>query len=165
VQVASLSSAENASRLMAQLQKKGFPALLDTVESDVGRLNRVRVGPFAKETDAVAASALINREFEGVSPRVLDLKPDQSAAVTNPADPLVRWVVQMGSFSDSGNAQKLVEQLRRDGMTAYREDITTKSPTIYRVRVGPFLEREEAIRTRQQLSDRLKIDGVVMSAD
>jgi cell division septation protein DedD len=31
--------------------------------------------------------------------------------------------------------------------------------------VGPFLEREEAIRTQQQLSDHLKINGVVMSAD
>jgi len=165
VQVASLSSTENARHLVSQLQKQGFPVLLDTVESDVGRLSRVRVGPFAKETEAVETSARIKNDFKGTSPRVLDLKPGLAAPVTNPNDPLVRWVIQLGSFNESANAQKLVDQLRSDGSTAYLETITAKSTTTYRVLVGPFLEREEAIRTQQQLSDHLKINGVVMSAD
>ncbi len=165
VQVTSLSNTENARQLVSQLQKQGLPVLLDTVESDVGRLSRVRVGPFAKETEAVEVSARIKNEFKGTSPRVLDLKPGLAAPVTNPDDPLVRWVIQLGSFNESANAQKLVDQLRSDGMTAYLETITAKSTTTYRVLVGPFLEREEAIRTRQQLFDHRKIDGVVMSAD
>jgi cell division septation protein DedD len=165
VQVTSLSNTENARQLVSQLQKQGFPVVLDTVESDVGRLSRVRVGPFSKETEAVEVSARIKNEFKGTSPRVLDLKPGLAAPVTNPEDPLVRWVIQLGSFNESANAQKLVDQLRSDGMTAYLETITAKSTTTYRVLVGPFLEREEAIRTQQQLSDHLKINGVVMSAD
>lgn len=165
VQVASLSSAENANRLESQLKKQGFPVLRDTVESDLGKLNRLRVGPFATETEAAAASSLIKKEFKGVSPRVLDLKPGLVAPVTIPSDPLVRWVIQLGSFSDSGNAQKLVEQARGDGMTAYMETITATGATSYRVRVGPFLEREDAIRTQQKLLDDLKINGVVISAD
>jgi len=165
VQVTSLSNTENARQLVSQLQKQGFSVLLDTVESDVGRLSRVRVGPFSKETEAVEVSARIKNEFKGTSPRVLDLKPGLAAPVTNPEDPLVRWVIQLGIFNESANAQKLVDQLRSDGMTAYLETITAKSTTTYRVLVGPFLEREEAIRTQQQLSDHLKINGVVMSAD
>ena len=165
VQVTSLSNTENARQLVSQLQKQGFSVLLDTVESDVGRLSRVRVGPFSKETEAVEVSARIKNEFKGTSPRVLDLKPGLAAPVTNPEDPLVRWVIQLGIFNESANAQKLLDQLRSDGMTAYLETITAKAATTYRVLVGPFLEREEAIRTQQQLSDHLKIDGVVMSAD
>jgi cell division septation protein DedD len=163
--VASLSSKENADRLESRLQKQGFSVSRDTVESDVGRLYRVRVGPFEKETEAAEASARIKTELTGVSPRVLDLQPDLTAPVTNPNDPLVRWVVQLGVFNDSGNAQKLVEQLRSEGMTAYSETISGKPVTTYRVRVGPFLEHEEATRTQQQLSERQKISGVVMTAD
>ena len=165
VQVASLSSAENANRLESRLKKQGFSVLRDTVESELGRLDRVRVGPFATETEAAEVSASIKKGFEGVSPRVVDLQPGLTAPVTNPNDPLVRWVVQLGVFNDSGNAKKLVDRLRSDGMTAYSETITAKPTTTYRVRVGPFLEHDEAIRTQQQLSERQKINGVVMTAD
>jgi len=165
IQVASLSSSENASRLATSLQEKGFPVLIDTVESDVGRLNRVRVGPFQTEAEAVQLSTRIGKEVAGVSPRIVDLLPDQASAVTNPADSLVRWVVQVGSFSDSSNAERVVSQLKAEGMSAYQETVKTSSSSIFRVRVGPFLEREEALRVRQLLSERLSIDGVVMSSD
>jgi len=165
VQVASLSSSENASRLAVSLQEKGFPVLIDTVESDVGRLNRVRVGPFAMEAEAVQASERIGKEIAGVNPRVVDQMPDPSAPAEVATDSLMRWVVQVGSFSDSTNAERLVEQLRTEGMNAYQETVTSSSTSIFRVRVGPFLEREEAIRIRQLLAERLSINGVVMGAD
>lgn len=165
VQVGSLGSAGNASRLMASLQHHGFPVLLDVIKSDVGQLNRVRVGPYQNETEAAQASARISAELEGVSPRVVDLQPDESAPVTRPADPLLRWVVQVGSFANSSNAERLVTQIREAGMSAYGETLTSSAMSIYRVRVGPFLEREEALRSKQQLADRLSVDGIVMSID
>ena len=165
VQVASLGSSGNAGKLMASLQQRGFPVLMDVVDSDVGKLNRVRVGPYANEAEAAQASARISKEIAGVNPRVVDLQPEQSALVTRPSDPLVRWVVQVGSFSDESNAIRLVKQLQDNGNSAYRESVTSGGSLIYRVRVGPFIEREEALRTRDQLSQRMAIDGVVMSAD
>jgi DedD protein len=165
VQVASLGSSENASRLMKSLQQNGYSVLMDVIESDVGRLNRVRVGPFGTESDASRVSARIDKEIDGVAPRVLDLQPDKSAAVTNPSDPLVRWVVQVGSFSEVSNADRLVEQLRSAGQTAYREAVSSATSSIFRVRVGPFIERDVALLSQKDLRDRLSIDGVVMSAD
>jgi len=165
IQVASLSSANNASRLASSLQEKGYPVLIDTVESEVGRLNRVRVGPFETEAEAARLSASIGTEFAGVSPQVVDLSPEQSATADDAAGPLARWVVQVGSFADSSNAERVVEQLKAEGMSAYRETVKTSSATIFRVRVGPFLERKEAQSVRQLLSERLSIDGVVMTAD
>jgi DedD protein len=165
VQVASFGSIGNASRLAETLRGSGYSVLSDTVRADVGTLHRVRVGPFANETEAKAAVSQITRLLPDVKPRVVDLQPDQAAQVTSPSDPLVRWVVQLGSFSSTGNADRLVERVRAEGLSAYKEAVSSAGSTIYRVRVGPFVEREEAIRVDGLIADRLSVDGVVMSAD
>ena len=77
----------------------------------------------------------------------------------------MRWVVQVGSFAESSNVERLVGQLREQGMSAYSETVTTSSSSIFRVRIGPFLERDEAARIKQRLFEKFSIDGVVMSAD
>ena len=53
----------------------------------------------------------------------------------------------------------------REAVSAYKEAVSSAGSTIYRVRVGPYVEREEAIRADGLIADRLSIDGVVMSAD
>lgn len=165
VQVASLGSDANARKLMQTLQQSGFPTLLDSIESEAGRLSRVRVGPFDTESAASAALERIRASIDGVRPRLVDLRPQESSAVTHPGDPLVRWVVQVGSFSEAANAEGLVEKLRAGGLSAYRETLTSSGVAVHRVRVGPFLERADALGARQQLIDRHALEGVVMSAD
>ena len=165
VQVASLGSDVNARKLMETLQAGGFPVLLDSVESDVGRLSRVRVGPYDSEAAANDAMERIGASVEGVRPRLVDLRPEETSPVTHPADPLVRWVVQVGSFTEAANAEALVEQLRAGGLSAYRETVTSPGASVHRVRVGPFLERADAIAARQKLIDAHALQGVVMSAD
>jgi DedD protein len=93
------------------------------------------------------------------------LQPEKTAPVTKPSDPLVRWVVQVGSFSNADNADRLVTRLRLESLASYKEEVSSSGSTIFRVRVGPFLEREEAIRADQQVLDSMGIDGVVMSAN
>jgi len=61
------------------------------------------------------------------------------------------YVVQLGVFTNPGNAQELVERLRRQGIRAYTET---------RVHVGPFLNRAEADKAQAELR-RLGISGVV----
>lgn len=165
VQVASFGSVSNAKRLTAQLEELGYVVSADTVKSDMGTLHRVRVGPYASESDADRAVATLKTQVRDVTPRVTDMQPEKAGPVTKPSDPLVRWVVQVGSFSSIANADNLVALLKLEGLSAYKEAISSKGSTIYRVRVGPFIERDEAIRVDKQINDRLKIDGVVMSAD
>jgi DedD protein len=165
VQVASFSSVDNARRLSEQLAGQGYAVMTDQVKSDAGTLNRVRVGPFATEGDADRAVAALQKQLPDIKPRVLDMEPGKAAAVTAPSDPLVRWVVQVGSFSSAANADNLVAKLRLQGLSAYREAVRSGSATVYRVRVGPFIERDEAIAVDQRVNDSLGIDGVVMSAD
>lgn len=165
VQVASFGSTQNATRLAGQLEEAGYAVLLDHVSSDTAQLNRVRVGPYASEAAAQGAVRELRERFAGVNPRIVDLQPDQASPAIASDDPLMRWVVQVGSFSSSENAQNLVARLRLAGMSSYDEAITNATSTIYRVRVGPFLDREEAIRVEQQIAADMGIDGVVMSAD
>jgi len=165
VQVASFGAVDNAKRLSEALRSYGYSVKTDTVKSDVGTLHRVRVGPYGTESEANGVVSRLQTQVGDIKPRVMDLQPEKVAQVTRPSDPLVRWVVQVGSFSNAANANKLVARLRLDSMTAYKEEISSSGSTIYRVRVGPFLEREEAIRVDKQIMERMSIDGVVMSAD
>ena len=165
VQVASFGSVANAKRLTETLRGSGHPVLSDTVSADVGTLHRVRTGPYANEAEANAAVSQLKGLLPDVKPRIVDLQPEQTAQVTAPSDPLVRWVVQLGSFSSMENADKLVERVRAEGLSAYKEAVSSAGSSVYRVRVGPFVEREEAIRVDGLIGERLSVDGVVMSAD
>ena len=165
VQVGSFGSVANADHLSEALRSHGHSVLADTVQSDTGTLHRVRIGPYASEAEANEAAARVSSQVREVKPRVVDLQPEAATQVTSPSDPLVRWVVQVGSFSAAGNADALVERLRAEGLSAYREAVSSSGSTLYRVRVGPFLERDEAIRVDGLVGERLSLDGVVMSAD
>ncbi len=165
VQVASFGALNNADKLSATLRTNGYSVMTDSVKSDAGTLHRVRVGPYASEAEANRTAIDLESKLGGVKPRVMDLQPGKSAQVTTPSDPLIRWIVQVGSFSNAANAEKLVASLRLDGLSAYQETVGSAESSIYRVRIGPFLQREEAIRVERQVRKKRSLDGVVMSAD
>ncbi len=165
VQVASFGALDNANKLTATLKNGGYSVVTDSVKSDVGILHRVRVGPFATEAEANTTAIELESKIRGIKPRVMDLQPGKSAQITSPSDPLVRWIVQIGSFSNADNAEKLVASLRLNGLSAYQETVTSSGSNIYRVRIGPFLERKEAIRVERLVRDERSLNGVVMSAD
>ena len=165
VQVASFGSVNNAKRLTGQLAELGYSVSSDTVKTDVGTLHRVRVGPYSSESDADRAVTALKNQVRDVTPRVMDMQPEKASPVTTPSDPLVRWVVQVGSFSSSKNADNLVGKLKLEGLSAYKEAVSSGASTVYRVRVGPYIERDEAIRVDGLINQRMSLDGVVMSAD
>jgi len=165
VQVASFGALDNANKLSATLRSNGYSVITYSVKSEVGVLHRVRVGPYASEAEANRTAIDLESKIRGVKPRVMDLQPGKSVQITTPSDPLIRWIVQVGSFSSAANAEKLVASLRLDGLSAYREMVSSSGSSIYRVRIGPFLQREEAIRIEHKVREKSSLDGVVMSAD
>lgn len=165
VQVASFGNNENAVRLAGQLEEGGYAVLLDNVSAETGSLNRVRVGPYASERRAQEVAGEIRSQFSGVNPRIVDMQPDAAGPALASSDPLVRWVVQVGSFGSQENARDLVSRLREAGLSAFDETVQTDTSTIYRVRVGPYLDRDEALAVERSIADDMGIDGVVMSTD
>jgi DedD protein len=60
------------------------------------------------------------------------------------------WAVQLGSFGNQQNAEKLAADLRKQGFAAFLSQLSTDSGQLHRVRIGPQKDREsaEAMATR-----------------
>jgi DedD protein len=78
--------------------------------------------------------------------------PEPAASSPEPAperEPATRsttgmWAVQLGSFSNEANAERLAADLRQQGFAAFLSKTTTEQGELHRVRVGPQRDRESA---------------------
>jgi len=165
VQVGSFSSEKNANALASQLRADNLPVLMDVVDRTAGRLHRVRVGPYAERAEADAVVSSLRSKIKDLSPRVLDLRPSESAPVSTPSDPLVRWVVQVGSFSSSKSADALVAKLRLAGLTAFSEKVSSANGTAYKVRLGPEIDRDKATELARKVKAQHNLDGFVTTQE
>jgi DedD protein len=72
-----------------------------------------------------------------------------------PASTTGMWAVQMGSFSNQANAEKLAAELRKLGFAAFLSQLATGSGELYRVRIGPQKDRASA----EAMAERLQKAG------
>ncbi len=78
----------------------------------------------------------------------------------NPADATSRepqsstgmWAVQLGSFSNKQNAEKLAADLRGNGYAAFISRSSTNTGSWHRVRIGPQKDRENAETVARKLA-------------
>lgn len=87
-----------------------------------------------------------------------DASVEAGAPANNPvaADrpvPAGSWWVQLGSFSQASNAQRLVQTLTKAGFSAQMSPMRSKGKDLYRVRAGPVGDRAAAEALRTRLSD------------
>ena len=75
---------------------------------------------------------------------------------------LSAWVIQVGSFTQEANARTLQEQLRAGKFPAFIETVKSADGTIYRVRVGPELDRGRAEKSRDRIARALGLKGILM---
>lgn len=54
------------------------------------------------------------------------------------------WVVQVASFSNEANAINLVDKLKKHEFKAYRRKSLADKKTVYRVYVGPYIDKPRA---------------------
>lgn len=89
--------------------------------------------------------------------------PPETAATTAPAaqvDALAAsstgmWAVQLGSFGNEANAERLAADLRKQGFAAFLSRTSGDSGVLHRVRVGPQKDRESA----EAMAERLQKAG------
>ena len=79
-----------------------------------------------------------------------DTQQDQPAASSTGM-----WAVQLGSFSNKENAERLASDLRKQGYAAFLSQLDASSGTLHRVRIGPLKDRDSA----EQMAARLQKAG------
>lgn len=76
---------------------------------------------------------------------------------------LVRWYIQVGSFSQKENALSLWDKLRQQGFPVSLDTIPSEQgATIYRLRIGPELDGKRAAAMKSKL-DKQNIKAILLS--
>jgi DedD protein len=127
--------------------------------------DRTEPVPAANSTQPEAVQAAEEEEPEQEPVR----RPEPSPPTPKPAEQPVEdaprdepaasstgmWAVQLGSFSNKDNAERLASDLRKQGYAAFLSQLDTASGTLHRVRVGPLKDRDSA----EQMAARLQKAG------
>jgi len=123
-------------------------------------LNRERSEPIplaSSSTDAPKTGGAVEAEPEKETPvpQLVVQKPAVRTVEQSPPKPAAEipkatssttgmWAVQLGSFSNKDNAEKLAADLRKQGYAAFLSQLNTSSGQLHRVRIGPQKDRESA---------------------
>ncbi|PIV24086.1 MAG: septal ring lytic transglycosylase RlpA family lipoprotein [Deltaproteobacteria bacterium CG03_land_8_20_14_0_80_45_14] len=105
-------------------------------------------GPFVKERIldvSYAAAQMLGMWEKGTALVKVEV-------ISPGVEPVQRFTLQVGSFADETNAQKLAEQLRKSFENVYVTIVETLTQKYHRVRVGQFETRESALPIAEKLS-------------
>jgi DedD protein len=97
---------------------------------------------------------------KGLAAAVAEAK--KPVVAPKPAEKMVRWYIQLGSFSKKENAMSLWDSLHEQGLPASLDTVQTDKGTSYRLRVGPELDGKKAAAMKARL-DKLNIKAILIS--
>jgi DedD protein len=75
---------------------------------------------------------------------------------------LVRWTIHAGSFGQKENASTLMKSLREQGIPVSIETIQSGSKPIYRLKIGPELDKKKAAANKAKL-DKQGVGNVMIA--
>lgn len=163
VRFGSFGDRANADRLVQRLKGQGVSALIEPVQAGERTLQRVVSQPLADRAEAEKLRLSVRKALPEISAQVAELDLPEATA-SRVAQPVASgWAVQVGVFSTSEAAEKLVADLRRSGQEGYFERMPSNGKVLYRVRVGPLARREDADRALAQIKQVHKLDALVVS--
>jgi DedD protein len=117
--------------------------------------------PEARSSAAANASSapIENTRLETTAP-----PPTSATTAVKPVTSGHGWAVQLGSFANRANADKLAHQLKAQGFAVYVLSGGSGSSRRYRVRVGPMADRGAAAQTVAKLKSSGHIASFVPPA-
>lgn len=104
------------------------------------------------ELARAADQRLADRRDEGEEP---------APSSSTPATPGGDWAVQVGSFGEPANAERLLGQLRDQGFPAYSQPRDNNLTTVF---VGPFDSSEAGERAMNELKSQANLQGLLVRA-
>jgi DedD protein len=109
--------------------------------------------------EVVVEAKVEQEQVTATPPPAQEAKPATSApaasSTTTGSSTTGMWAVQLGSFSDQKNADRLAADLRKQGFAAFLITLPTDSGELHRVRIGPQKDRASA----KAMAERLQKAG------
>ncbi len=139
------------------------PAELSAAAAEAAALDTPPpVAPPAFTTDAAPAPA--RPPVAAPPPRepatTSSAPPSKPAPAPTPS--AERWAVQLGSFANRANAEKLLGSVKASGVDGFVLPLTEGGKTSFRVRAGPVTGRAAADRLREELERTQSIRGMLV---
>ncbi len=153
------SEIKNAQKIKAKLIHNGIDAI---VEKDAAT-GMYKV--YSKQYINLARTKELNKKIQNLK---LKLGKTSIETLNESASDDVQmlldtgWIVQIGLFSNQQNSIKLRNKIRKKGFVSFVDSITTATnKKMYRVRVGPFATRDEALSEQNKVKKSMNLKGIV----
>lgn len=72
------------------------------------------------------------------------------------------WAIQVASYNTEARANSLVNQLIGDGYKAFLHPAVIGKGKVYRVLVGPKIDRGDALKVKAELDKQLKVSAILV---
>jgi len=163
VNLGSYANAANAQALLGRLKAGGVQAYSESITVEGKPVARLRAGPFAGRAAAEAAAVAIKRVQSDLPTAVIALDGNESAPPR--AAPAVAggFVVQVAAFASEAEANTLRDRLRAGGFATYVEKVARENGALWRVRVGPEIQRAKADEARAAIKRTFNLDAQVLT--
>ncbi len=113
----------------------------------------------AAPTAQITTSELSGKELQGPT-----AAPETGETTTPATEPQYLFAVQVASFRQEENAQKMAESLRANGYTPHVKKLTSeKGGTWYTVRLGEYPDRSSALSMAGKYKDKERKDAMIVS--
>ncbi len=162
VNLGSYANTANASSLVTQLRGRRLPAYGESITLDGKPVQRVRVGPYAQRSEAESARLTVLKIRSDVPTAIVSLDGEENPPAAARPGVAEGFAVQIGAFRAEADANALRDRARAAGFSSYVERIAATGGTLWRVRLGPELQRERAEKLKAEAKLRLGLDGNVV---
>ena len=161
VNLGSYGNAVNATALVTQLRQQKFAVYSETVSLDGKSVQRVRLGPFAQRSEAESARLSVLKIRTDLPTGVISLEGESAPPAAKPAV-AEGFAVQIGALRVRADAEALRDRARAAGFSSYVERTDTDAGVLWRVRLGPELQRVNAERLQAEARTKLGVDANVV---
>ncbi len=163
INLGSYANAANAKALESSLKQAGVPVYVEPIDLDGKPASRLRAGPYPSRAAAESAIAGVRRVKSDLPVAVIGLDADEAAPRSAPSAVAGGFVVQVAAFASEAEADTLRDRLRKGGYAAYTERVAREQGALWRVRVGPEIQRAKADQLRADLRQKYQLQGQVLS--
>jgi len=153
------SSQQLAEKAAAESEKMGVGEIVKSDASvDKAKL-KPTLNPKAKQNPAEQASKPVAPSKATESNTV---KASASKPAINEVALADAWVLQLGSFKDKANAEDLRKKLYKFDIPAYVKKFSVNNTAIYRVLVGPKLNRKAVEKMQSRVRQKAGIQPIIV---